>query len=604
LDTNRFDTVNRGPENAPVLSVRELAASLPRRWVLVGLTLLTFFFSLGGRSLNEPDEGRYAEIAREMLERGDWVVPHLWYAPHLDKPPVTYWMVAASMKLFGQNGWAVRLPLALAGISGVAVAWLFARSLAGARAGFWAAMILQSSLLYFAMARMLTTDILLTQFIAWAGWLLWRAWRALQDPPATTAEAGRQRLTRFLGCICGAAAAMGLGFLTKGPIALAVPMAALLALAWYGRGVTPRWRLLALGAMAGLAVFALVVAPWFALVWQRVPGAFDYMAFGQAVGHALGTAIKNRRGHPLYFVGILAVGFLPWTLLVGFLWRRAVWRNLSVLERQAWLFLSVWALVTFTIFSFSRAKLPAYILPMFPPLAILVVIRWFGAGGVHGSSAAPSGLPPWAWRACLMSAALGMVAAPVAIWFVFKPQAAGWLLGYGTFGALVTGLAACRLRTITAPGCFRAATLLALINLALFSLAVPSFETALRHNQTLKPIGRALRDGYRPDDVVICWGRFPQGLPFYAAPVLSATNRPYLGGLDLTQVPFESAGNRQRFEPWVLPDEAALVRWLTGRRRVWLVAAHGFAESLQQREARVTLRLVLRCGYWDLFSNR
>src|SRR2546429_2291786 len=119
-----------------------------RSW-LVALTLFTFLFLLGGRSLNEPDEGRYAEIAREMIELNDWLAPHLWYVPHLEKPPLTYWTVAVSMLLFGRNEWAVRLPVALAAISGVWVSYLLGRGLGGARAGLSSALILQSSLLYF-----------------------------------------------------------------------------------------------------------------------------------------------------------------------------------------------------------------------------------------------------------------------------------------------------------------------------------------------------------------------------------------------------------------------------------------------------------------------
>ena len=133
-----------------------------QRWLLLLLTAFTFFILLGSRALNEPDEGRYSEIAREMIETGDWVVPHLWYLPHLDKPPMTYWLVAVSMKLFGQNEWAARLPLALAGMSGVWAVWLLGCSLGGRRVGFWSALILQTSLLYFVMARMLTTDMFLT----------------------------------------------------------------------------------------------------------------------------------------------------------------------------------------------------------------------------------------------------------------------------------------------------------------------------------------------------------------------------------------------------------------------------------------------------------
>src|SRR6266568_2181971 len=108
-----------------------------KQWWLLALTLFTFFFLLGTRSLNEPDEGRYSEIAREMIERNDWLVPHLWYAPHLDKPPLTYWAVALSMCLFGQNEWAARLPLALAGLSGVGASFSFGRTLGGWRAGLW-----------------------------------------------------------------------------------------------------------------------------------------------------------------------------------------------------------------------------------------------------------------------------------------------------------------------------------------------------------------------------------------------------------------------------------------------------------------------------------
>src|SRR2546429_6049809 len=105
-----------------------------RLW-LAALTLFTFLFLLGSRSLNEPDEGRYAEIAREMIELGDWTVPHFWYVPHLDKPPLTYWAVAISMTVFGQSEWAVRLPLALAGMNGVWVSYPFRRALGGRRVG-------------------------------------------------------------------------------------------------------------------------------------------------------------------------------------------------------------------------------------------------------------------------------------------------------------------------------------------------------------------------------------------------------------------------------------------------------------------------------------
>src|SRR5271170_2139102 len=191
------------------------------KWGLPLLTFFTFFFLLGSRSLNEPDEGRYAEIAREMVETGNWLVPHLWYLPHLDKPPMTYWLVAVSMKLFGQNEWAVRLPVALAGVSGIFATFLLGCSLGGRRVGIWSALILQSSLLYFVMARFLTTDIFLTQFIAWAIYFFWRSWRELNS------EFFKWHLAGWI--------AMAFGFLTKGPIAFAIPAVSFLTLLIFRR---------------------------------------------------------------------------------------------------------------------------------------------------------------------------------------------------------------------------------------------------------------------------------------------------------------------------------------------------------------------------------
>ncbi|HVU07317.1 MAG TPA: glycosyltransferase family 39 protein, partial [Verrucomicrobiae bacterium] len=291
-----------------------------QRWFLCALTIFTFFFLLGGRALNEPDEGRYAEIAREMIETGDWLVPHFWYLPHLDKPPMTYWLVAASMKWFGQNEWAVRLPVALAGVSGIFATLLLGNSLGGRRVGFWSALILQSSLLYFVMARFLTTDIFLTQFVAWAMYFFWRSWTCLNS------EFRIPNSEFFLRHLAGWIF-VALGFLTKGPIALVIPIVSFLTLLIF-RWKEVREKKLWLGGMClGFVCFLILAAPWFLAVFQRVPQAAHFMILGQAAGHLLGTTIKNRHGSAFYFFAILAAGLLPWTILLGWLWRRNHWRS-------------------------------------------------------------------------------------------------------------------------------------------------------------------------------------------------------------------------------------------------------------------------------------
>ena len=130
------------------------------------------------------------------------------------------------------------------------------------------------------------------------------------------------------------------------------------------------------------------------------------------------------------------------------------------------------------------------------------------------------------------------------------------------------------------------------------------FETTLRANQTLKPLGVALRENVQPGDEMVCWGKFPEGLPFYSGGVISAANRPYFGGMDLTQVPFEFPGNRERLGNFLLPDEDALAKLVHGNKRVWIVGFGDTIERFQKNHTGASLNFVTRVGQWELFSNR
>jgi 4-amino-4-deoxy-L-arabinose transferase-like glycosyltransferase len=565
-----------------------------QRWLLLLLTVGTFFLLLGSRALNEPDEGRYSEIAREMIETGDWLVPHFWYLPHLDKPPMTYWLVAASMKLFGQNEWAVRLPVALAGISGVWATFLIGCAIGGRRVGFWSALILQTSLLYFVMSRMLTTDIFLAQFTAWAVYFFWQSWICVK------AESGKRKAENrnlFVWHLAGWVA-IAFGFLTKGPIALAIPIVAFAALLIF------RWKeisekgILFGGLLSGLALFLILTAPWFLLVFQRVPGAAHFMIFGQAAGHLLGTTIKNRHGSFFYFFGILAVGLLPWTFLLGWLWRRGHWRGLDAKAKDGWLLLNVWAIFTFALFSFSQAKLPAYILPVFPALAILLAWKFFGGERANESA------PKIAWRFCLIASLLAPAIFPLLAQFVFHDTLPDWL----KWQTPIVAVAALLIFWLVRKWKWRTQTALT-IGLAWLGLMavvaeVPLFETSLKANQTLKALGLALRENFQPGDAVVCWGKLPQGLAFYSDGAISMENRPHFGGMDLNQVPFEFPGNRERLGELLLPDESALAELLQSKRRVLIVGFGSTVEKFEQNHGGVSLRLILRSGQWELFSNR
>ncbi len=556
------------------------------------LTVCTFFILLGSRALNEPDEGRYSEIAREMIETGDWLVPHFWYVPHFDKPPMTYWLVAASMKVFGQNEWAVRLPLALAALSGVLAAWFLAVSLGGRRVAVWAVLILQSCLLYFAMARMLTTDMFLTQFTAWAIYFLWRSWMCLRDPQTPPKYFWRWHLAGWL--------AIALGFLVKGPIALAIPLASIFLLLLVRRKTFSRKKLLFGGMLAGLVLFFAVAAPWFLAANVRVPHTLNYMVFHQAAGHVLGTTIRTRRGFPGYFFVIVPIGLLPWSWLLGWLWRREHWRRMPPLQQDGWLLLNLWSLFTFTLFSVTHSKLPAYILPIFPALATMLALRFF-----RETETREPGLPPrWIWLLCALSPLFLAAAFPLALPALNHAAIPAWAWWVALLMVAVAAVVAVLGRIWTSSRLAATAVGTAIISMLLLAKEAPSFETDLRSNQTLKPLGALVQQNVRPGDALLLWRQLPEGLAFYSGGVISATNRPYFGGMNLSHVPFEFTGNQERMGNLLLPTDADVVQLLSGNRRVIVVVEQDTSERFHQVTAGVPLHPLGKSGVWQLFSNR
>ena len=667
-------------------------------WWFLPFVLLLFLGLLGTRSLNEPDEGRYAEIAREMVETGNWLVPHIWYVPHLDKPPFTYWAVAASLSVFGVNEWAARLPLALAGLSAAWATFLLVRSVAGAGAARASVLILGTSALYWVMARMLTTDMFLTQFIAWAIYFFWRSWRCLdaleeeksevgsqkseavaatEDEPDPAADARGLAARQSFKWQLAAWAAMAGGALTKGPIALVIPLVAFGALLWWRRSAGPAakaedytavpfgpllwWRsgaadprlsILLFGALAGVTLFVALALPWFWMVWESVPHAFEFMVKGQVVGHAMQAAAKNRAQPFWFFVPVLLGGFLPWTLLLGWLWRRAHWRSLDTRTQEAWVVLSVWAGVTFVLFSLNSAKLMHYILPMFPALAALVALRWKGVnaeelgcvlphpnplplgegtatnarsetklvatsplltdalplpageGRGEGERALIPQLPRWTWRFLAAGALLPLIAFPLVCWFVFKVRDQLWVRITPLAAGMLLVAVGWESRKWSAALCVRWAGGLAALSLFTVAALSPLVETELRSNQTLRPLGVALKREFREGDAIIVRGRIPQGLPFYAHPVISAERRPYLSGLPEHRMPFEFPGNRARFGDRVLKDDRIYGNLLAGQQRVLVVGFKGSFVSARALARGKPLRLLAEVGDWELFSNQ
>ena len=330
------------------------SAGEPARYWALGLLLFCvwiLFLDLGGAALIEPDEGRNAEIAREILLLKDWITPHYDLIPRLDKPIFFFGLVALSYKLFGISEWAARLPSALAALACLCITYRFANSLFGRRAGLWSALILLSSMEFFALSRAVLMDMTLTCFISLALWSFWLGQREVGSGP---------RKSRFLLMYV----AMGMATLLKGPIGFVLPVAVI--------GVylllTKRWSLLRrMQIPLGIALLILTVAPWYLAAESRNPGYLHYFLWEENV-HRFTSAQFNRSGPWYYFIGVLAAGLFPWTALlpttIADLWQRPL--------KDERLLLVLWIALPLLFFSLSSSKLPHYILPIYPPLAIIL----------------------------------------------------------------------------------------------------------------------------------------------------------------------------------------------------------------------------------------
>ncbi|NVN92733.1 MAG: glycosyltransferase family 39 protein [Desulfuromonadales bacterium] len=321
--------------------------------VLLVLFSCSFFLFLGRGGLIEPDEGRYSEIPREMLEKGDFITPTLNYVHYFEKPPLHYWLTALSFKLFGLNEFAARFTGALAGLLTVLLIYHTARKLFDRRAAILSAFILGLSTGFTVQSRVNLTDMTLTFFLS-ASLCCFII--------ATIEHEKNKRLYHNLFFLFSA-----LAVLTKGLIGMVLPMGIIGLYLLFCR----QWRLLKeMRLGSGCLIFLLIAAPWFILVSQRNPGFARFFFIHEHLQRYL-TTVHGRFQPFWYFVPILLLIMLPWSFYIV----RATWNVFK--ERcsptgDRLLYLVLWAAIVFLFFSASQSKLIPYILPVIPALAMLV----------------------------------------------------------------------------------------------------------------------------------------------------------------------------------------------------------------------------------------
>ena len=319
---------------------------------------LIWFSNLEYRKLVNPDEGRYAEIPREMVASGDWTTPRLNDIKYFEKPALQYWVTATAYTLFGEHQWTARLWSALTGFFGVLMVFFTGRRLFGAMAGWNAALVLGSSLLYVLIGHINTLDMGVSFLLSAAVCAF-----CLAQSDVTGARNRRRWML-------AAWAALALAVLSKGLIGLVLPGAALVLYIVIERD----WRLAGrLHLVPGLSLFFLITVPWFVAVSLANPEFARFFFIHEHFERFL-TKAHGRYQAPYYFIPVLLAGMLPWTVtLVDALaraWKREPEKNFQVQR-----FLLLWAALVFVFFSASSSKLVSYILPMFPALALLTGVR-------------------------------------------------------------------------------------------------------------------------------------------------------------------------------------------------------------------------------------
>jgi 4-amino-4-deoxy-L-arabinose transferase-like glycosyltransferase len=528
-----------------------------REWlVLAGLGLggaALFFWRLGAPGLMDPDEGRYAEIAREIWLLKDWLIPHLNLVPYLEKPPLVYWLTALSFGALGQTELAARLPSALSALAGVFLAYGLGRVLWGPAAAWAGALVLATSAGYLALGRLLTLDMAFTCFLSLG---LGLGYLALSRE--------RPRVWPW------AYGALALAVLVKGPAALV-----LAGLIW---GV---WSLIAPRPLRPLVqprsclLLLILVLPWFLWVQARYPEFFRFFILKQHLGRFLAVGMHTR---PLYYyLPLLPALMLPWCWLLPWALLRKGTRGDP--DR---LFLLLWAGVVLAFFSLSRGKLPPYILPALPPLALLL------GEALAGMDLAEGGWREWGGlRASLLAWALAGWLVLGLYWWdpAFLAPALAQASLFEPF--LPWGLAALALTPTAALVWRRPALLLA--GALLLSTLAPLAMERLSLVRSPKPAGLTAASFWTPGALLVGINAYSPGLSFYCRQPFHLVD--YQGELDLGRS--LSPENRGLFLAW--GELAPLAR---SRPRVLF-----FLNAVDYPDVRRTLPgdYYILTSYWHCF---
>ncbi|AON54415.1 glycosyltransferase family 39 protein [Herbaspirillum seropedicae] len=548
--------------------MRELYKSKAFVWTLLILFLLVWFWMLGARVLVPTDEGRYAEMAREMVATQDWITTRLNGIKYFEKPPLQTWMNAITFELFGLGEWQARLWTGLCGLLGIGLAAYTGKRVFSARVGYYAALVLASSFFWAGMGHINTLDMGLSGMMTIALCALLMAQR-----DGASREGQRNWM---LLCWAG----MALAVLSKGLIGIVLPGAVLVLYTLFARDWAI-WKRLHL--VKGLLLFFAICTPWFVAVSLRNP-EFPQFFFIHEHFQRFTTKIHSRTGPWYYFIPILLLGIIPWLgVFFQSLWKgtreqrdTAGYNSLNGGRFQPKRLLLVWAVFIFVFFSISDSKLPSYVLPIFPALALLIACYLEEAD--HKALA-------WAGS---------LVALPSAVALAFIPrvpelakdayslplvQAHMPYLYAGALIFFIGGIAAIRLARPNKDG---AVTALAATAFLAGQLLILGHEPQGRYSAGVDYVP-ALQAELKPETPIYLVGRYEQSLPFYLRRTMT-----------LVQHADEMAfGLKQEPQLWLPTVDAFVAQWVAdhaaGKKDIAIINPTIYQQLL---ERKLPMRLI------------
>ena len=457
--------------------------------VLLVMWLGLWFAGSQYRSLLEPDEGRYAEVPREMVASGNWVTPRYDGVLFFDKPALQYWGTALAYEAFGADNWSARLWGLLTGLLGMlAVGWAGARAF-GRTAGISAALVLGSSLLWVVGSHLDTLDLGVSAFLG----LSLCTFILAQLPDASTrAQRGWMLLTW---------AAMAAAFLSKGLIGVVFPGGALFFyMLW-----TRQWHLLKrMHWLSGLPLLLVLALPWFIALNLRHGQFLDYFFIRQQFTRFLTD--RDDRAHPIwFFLPVLVIGMFPWLALLPAALRVPPRQTGFDARKLLW----IWVLMIFVFFSVSHSKLPLYLLPVFPAVALLIgdAIARMRARALGIGIAIAAALPLIAIPLALLWHVPSDLLALAAVFHGYTRHLA-WVMTLVALALAVAAWLAWRGRKLAGVG------VAAFAGLGLVQAALIGFQ-ALAPAYSAAPLSAAMRPWLKPDAPIYMVDTLQRGLPFY-----------------------------------------------------------------------------------------